>query len=65
MLFLQAIQKIRTMNSKENMIHHIFSQEKRADKQILSEPMLKTAYEVLQEALEIFYHHLKVKKVLR
>ena len=41
MLFLQAIQKIRTMNSKENMIHHIFSQEKRADKQILSEPMLK------------------------
>ena len=32
---------------------------------ITDKPMFRTSDEVLEEALEIFYQHLKVKKVFR
>ena len=38
--------------------------EQKAINPITDKPMFKTFDEVLEEALEVFYQHLKVKKVV-
>ena len=50
------------MKSESKRILHAI--QRKAINPITDKPMFRTSDEVLEEALEVFYHHLKGKKVL-